>query len=32
MFPFIIPWKKSENLWVSDVFKGIEEAHWLEMG
>ena len=31
MFPFITPWKKSENLWVY-VFKGIEEAHWLEMG
>ena len=30
-FPFDPP-KTSENLWFSDVFRGIKREHWEEMG
>ena len=29
MFPFIYP---LENLWFSDVFRGIKREHWPEIG
>ena len=28
----LIPLKTSENLWFSDVFRGIKSEHWEEMG
>ena len=30
--PFFYPLKTSKNLWFSDVFRGIEVKHWLELG
>ena len=29
---FLYPLKTSENLWFSDVFRGIETGHWRKMG
>ena len=31
MFP-LIPLKTTENLWFSDVFRGIKREHWEEKG
>ena len=31
-FSLLIPLKTSENLWFSDVFRGIKMEHWEEKG
>ena len=30
--PFLYPMKMPENLWFSDVFKGIKRKHWAKTG
>ena len=31
MFYFYTPWKRQENFWLLDAFRGIEMEYWAKM-